>query len=441
MSALPLPVATSRRLGLTACAEGLVAGFDLVALAGGEGARRLFTAAAGMAQEAGHSVETVVAGERAGALGLGAAAAGSRVALLASGPLWTSRITPTLRELARLGVGASVVVPAHGDETGEDLPPDDLRDACRLLDAPIALELAATPSHLSARVASMSLRAREMCAPLAMVFSLREVGLARADARDQRELAADDDAVRVRGDVDAPVAVVAAGERLAPVLARATAAGAGALRGVQVRRLRPGLLPALRRSLAGVREVTVIEALPGELGDDGLLTLLTSRALGGDATLRVFARGAAEGRAHYEDPAALDLELMPLELRRRLDLAGAHMSLAAWQAMELVSRAALCRFPVDEDDDLADFARAAMEAAAAVGHPLRERPALARPWDLPEAFAAVRARASSLGVPVEVVPWAALREPQRFALAHLAAPRRPDETFRAALLATGLAAP
>ncbi|MEZ4394605.1 MAG: nitrate reductase associated protein [Polyangiales bacterium] len=244
----------------------------------------------------------------------------------------------------------------------------------------------------------------------------------------------------MRGDADAPVAVVAAGRRWGSS-SRARRRRARRAAGWRWAGCAWASCRALRRSLAGAREVTVLESLPGELGDDGLLTLLTSRALGGGVPLRAWVRGAEADATRYEDPAALDLELMPLEVRRRLDLAGAHMSLAAWQAMELVSRAALCRFPVDEDDDLADFARAARDAAAAVGHALRERPALARPWDLPEAFSAVRTRASALGFAVEVISWAALREPQRFALAHLAAPKRPDETFGAALLATGLVAP
>jgi hypothetical protein len=103
-----------------------------------------------------------------------------------------------------------------------------------------------------------------------------------------------------------------------------------------------------------------------------------------------------------------------------------------------VVRAALTRFPVDLAGDLDDFAAAVRAHCDAVGHPAAEMPPAARPWDAPAALESLRARASSLNVALDAVAWASLAEPARFALAHLASPRRELARFHAALRATGL---
>jgi hypothetical protein len=329
-----------------------------------------------------------------------------------------------------------LVVPAHGDETGEDLPVDELADATRLLDAPLCVGLVARAEQLGAATAAMSLHARDMGRPCATVFSLHNVGLRRLDG--PPEPCEVGSAVSMLGDVGAPFAVLGAGEDLAPVLARAKSAGVGPLRAVRVDRLRPGLLPALTEALQGVQTVWVLESLPGVLGDEGWLTLLTHRATQGSARVVPVLRGHDEALFALDEPDARDLTLLPLPARRRLDLAGLKVSLAAWQSLELVVRAALTRFPVDLAGDLDDFAAAVRAHCDAVGHPAAEMPPAARPWDAPAALESLRARASSLNVALDAVAWASLAEPARFALAHLASPRRELARFHAALRATGL---
>jgi hypothetical protein len=431
-----LPTPRDLPTGLDRCAEALVAGSDVVVLAGGEGARRLYTRVAALVAQTGAEVTTLVADNDAGATALGEAAAGARVALLASGPEWTPRTLPSLRALARVRRAVQLVVPAHGDETGEDLPVDELADATRLLDAPLCVGLVARAEQLGAATAAMSLHARDMGRPCATVFSLHNVGLRRLDG--PPEPCEVGSAVSMLGDVGAPFAVLGAGEDLAPVLARAKSAGVGPLRAVRVDRLRPGLLPALTEALQGVQTVWVLESLPGVLGDEGWLTLLTHRATQGSARVVPVLRGHDEALFALDEPDARDLTLLPLPARRRLDLAGLKVSLAAWQSLELVVRAALTRFPVDLAGDLDDFAAAVRAHCDAVGHPAAEMPPAARPWDAPAALESLRARASSLNVALDAVAWASLAEPARFALAHLASPRRELARFHAALRATGL---
>ncbi|MFO0626466.1 MAG: nitrate reductase associated protein [Polyangiales bacterium] len=245
-------------------------------------------------------------------------------------------------------------------------------------------------------------------------------------------------AVSMLGDIGAAAAVLGAGEALAPVLARARAAGVGPLRAVRVDRLRPGLLPALTEALQGVETVWVLEAFPGVLGDEGWLTLLAHRATQGAARVVPVLRGDDEALLALDEPDARDLTLVPLPARRRFDLAGLKVSLAAWQSLELVVRAAFTRFPVDLPRDLDDFAAAVRAHCDAVGHPAAALAPAARPWDTPDALISLRDRASALRVTVDPVAWAALDEAARFALAHLASPRRELPRLHAALRATGL---
>lgn len=433
----PLPTPRDLPTGIDRCADALVATTDVIVLAGGEGARRLWSAASAHAPSVNGAVEAVHAGEDAGAVALGHAAAGARVALLASGPDWTPRVLRGLREMARLGLSAQVVVPAHGEETGEDLPADDLSDAMRLLDAPVCVGVVSSAREIGAATASMSLHARAIGRPCALLYPLRGVGLARVSVGDATGFDVGS-AVTLLGGHEAPTVVVSAGEALAPVLARAEAAGAGPVRGVQIHRLRPGLSPALAEALRGASRVYVIEAMPGALGDDGWLTLIAHHAMRGDARVIPLPRVSDEALASLEDPGARDLTLMPMALRRRLDLAGVKLPLASWQSLELVTRAALTRFPVELASDVDDLAAAVRGLAAALSLPVSDAPRALRPWDDPAALQAIRARAAALPASVDAVAWAALSEPARFVLAHLASPGRELGRFAAALRVTGL---
>jgi Conserved nitrate reductase-associated protein (Nitr_red_assoc) len=104
-----------------------------------------------------------------------------------------------------------------------------------------------------------------------------------------------------------------------------------------------------------------------------------------------------------------DLELLPLDLRRKLDLAGKKLSLAAWQHLSEERRAELC-----------DAAVETLAALDAPGIPPRS------PWREPGSFEAVVAAAGALGVAFDRGAWDGFDDSERHALWHLAEPRRRD---------------
>lgn len=427
-----------RRTGLDVCADALHETADLIVLAGGEGARRLFMAAQAAEHDAEHAPRVEVHGADAGAVAIGAAASGLRVALLASGPEWTPRLAPALRELARLGLGVQIIIPAHGDERGEALPQDSLDDAMRASDAPVCVGVVGTTGELGPCVRAMAAHARAIGRPCATVFSLARIGLAGAQAERHADPATN--AVTLHGDAHAADAIVAAGEDLDEVLPRLAALGVTSLRAVRVNRLRPGLLPALAESLQGVTRVVVYEPFPGLMGDEGWLTLRVHRALEGRAKVTSLVRGDADDSRGYEDDETRALTFIPMDMRRRLDLAGLRVSLATWQAIDPGTRAALRDHPVDDAAAIADLASRVRAACDAVGAPAKEEPPTSRPWDGPEAWTLARERAASLGISLDVLVWQGLHASHRYALWHLASPKRDPARFRAALVTSGATA-
>ncbi len=65
----------------------------------------------------------------------------------------------------------------------------------------------------------------------------------------------------------------------------------------------------------------------------------------------------------FERELHATLDLMPLAIRRKLDLAGVKLSLDGWQAMAIADRRALVEAEVGDDASLAAFA-ASLRAAA-----------------------------------------------------------------------------
>lgn len=136
----------------------------------------------------------------------------------------------------------------------------------------------------------------------------------------------------------------------------------------------------------------------------------------------------------FEGDEVAALTWMPFSLRRRLDLAGLHVSLAAWQALDLDTRRAWCEHP----DDAASFARFAEVVRArceSVGHPAEPCDVALPTWNEPDAARAVWARAESLGHPVaaDLDRWRALSDDARYALCRLCEGRRREDRFVAAL--------
>jgi hypothetical protein len=115
------------------------------------------------------------------------------------------------------------------------------------------------------------------------------------------------------------------------------------------------------------------------------------------------------------------LEFMPLDVRRKLDLAGLRPSLADWQSLAVDQRAALDAAPIE---GFADRVIALLPNVA-------RTPPSTRPWNGDEARDTVAIHAESLGLVLE--GWESFDDAQRYALFRLASPKKDVDKFRAAL--------
>jgi len=141
----------------------------------------------------------------------------------------------------------------------------------------------------------------------------------------------------------------------------------------------------------------------------------------------------------FERELYATLDLIPLAVRRKLDLAGVKLSLAGWQALPIADRRALAGATVDDGASVAAFAamlRAGTLCAGAALDPLP--PAGAPRWRSPAVPAALRARLEELGAPLDDGTWAALDDEARYALLTLSEKRREPERLGAALVELGL---
>ena len=140
-----------------------------------------------------------------------------------------------------------------------------------------------------------------------------------------------------------------------------------------------------------------------------------------------------------EEPEIARLAWMPLDVRRKLDLAGLHVSLASWQALSIEEREAWCDAEVSTAGEASAFADRARAACAA--HPPREDapvPADAKPWDSAHAAALVSQRARELELVTDLSGWAGLDESARYALLRLSEKRKSADKLRRALASLGL---
>lgn len=113
------------------------------------------------------------------------------------------------------------------------------------------------------------------------------------------------------------------------------------------------------------------------------------------------------------------LEFMPLDVRRKLDLAGLRPSLADWESLTLGQRQELHDAPVE------GFAERVLALLPNVARTEKSD----RPWD--RAHDAIAARAKELGVTLG--RWEDLDDAARYALYRLADPKKDGTKFRAAL--------
>src|SRR5262249_14408500 len=114
------------------------------------------------------------------------------------------------------------------------------------------------------------------------------------------------------------------------------------------------------------------------------------------------------------------LEFIPLDVRRKLDLAGLRPSLATWQALREQTRPAL---------DPAPERGFREKVLAAIPDVERVEPRTDRPWVTEDARRAIEARAG-----ISLKEWDELEDAQRYALHRLADPRKDIAKLRAALV-------
>ena len=130
------------------------------------------------------------------------------------------------------------------------------------------------------------------------------------------------------------------------------------------------------------------------------------------------------------------LEFIPLAVRRKLDLAGLKLSLAAWTALSRAERLAVCHLPVDGPGDLDVYREALAGFAQRAGHPLAPLeggPADPRGWGPARIPDALAARLAAADVRFAPPAWASLSDEARYVLVKLSEPRRNPEKLVAAL--------
>jgi hypothetical protein len=128
------------------------------------------------------------------------------------------------------------------------------------------------------------------------------------------------------------------------------------------------------------------------------------------------------------------LDLVPMAVRRLLDLAEVKLSLEGWQALPLDERRAL------RDAEPAAFPALLRACAARAGVTLTPLPLPegGPPWRSAAAPEAVRARLAALGVTLDAEAWGALDDEARYVLAKLAEKKREPERFAAAARELGI---
>jgi hypothetical protein len=141
----------------------------------------------------------------------------------------------------------------------------------------------------------------------------------------------------------------------------------------------------------------------------------------------------------FEREMYATLELIPLGVRRKLDLAGVKLSLAGWQALPLADRRVLADAGVEDEAQVEAFARALREAGDRAGVRLDPLPPAELRWRAPAVPAELRALLPH-GVSLDDAAWAALDDEARYVLVHLAGSASRLPRLRTALVELGLAA-
>ena len=141
-------------------------------------------------------------------------------------------------------------------------------------------------------------------------------------------------------------------------------------------------------------------------------------------------------RYRFESDIYPELSRIPLAVRMKLDLTGAKISLKAWLVFSLEEREALCRLPVETEEEkkaflsLLDFlSHRYFGEKAALAPPITDRP-----WEdsgrIPES---VQAKCKETGQAVTLEEWRRWDRCRRYALCKLSLSKNEPEKFYQAL--------
>ena len=137
-------------------------------------------------------------------------------------------------------------------------------------------------------------------------------------------------------------------------------------------------------------------------------------------------------RFGFEHDMYETLEFMPLDIRRRSDMAGVRISLAGWQALAFAERLTLGQLSVDTEADLDAYRLIARAMMNRVEQPMKEEHR-ATPWRDAGVTTRVAARARELGFAFEPAGWGALSDSAKYALYRLADSKKDPSKLEAAL--------
>ncbi len=140
-------------------------------------------------------------------------------------------------------------------------------------------------------------------------------------------------------------------------------------------------------------------------------------------------------RYDYEAEYYPSLSRLPLDLRRKLDIAGSKISLKDWLAFCLEERTALCHLPCDNHEERQVFSMYLdFLARKYLGKPAEKTaPMDSELWSesaLPEAVAQ---KSSALGVAVGLAEWSSWPSHHRYALYKSAVSKSQPEAFEQVL--------
>ncbi|MDP3274217.1 MAG: nitrate reductase associated protein [Deltaproteobacteria bacterium] len=141
----------------------------------------------------------------------------------------------------------------------------------------------------------------------------------------------------------------------------------------------------------------------------------------------------------FEEDMRETLTMIPLAVRRKLDLAGLKIGRADWESLPYVEREVLCHLPVDEDlevriyrDALVHFASRASISLTAIEPHERDR----SQWSGDRVPTIVQARLSTTHLRLTHA-WSALDDEARYCVYKYAQPEKREERFVALVLELG----